>query len=149
MFPVRRIPWLVAIVSLLALVVAVAGPAGAATGSVQLAPRAKSVALGVAVDVPVTVSLICDEGFDSGIVDVFVQQSRDNTLVVGESQSAPFACTGETQNVTVRVGGSGVFRPGLALANATVLECVGSGVNRTCSFTDISTSREIRILGGV
>jgi hypothetical protein len=144
MFRVRRIPWLVAIVSLLAILVAVAGPAGAATGSVQLAPRARSVALGVALDVPVTVSLTCDEGFDSGSVDVVVTQS----LVRGRGESAPFACTGETQNLTVRVFG-GVFRPGSALASAELLECVGSGITRACLFTDISTSREIRILGGV
>jgi hypothetical protein len=143
MFLVRWIPRLVAILTLAAVLVLAAGPAGAATGSVQVGPTARLVALGVAVDVPVTVSLTCDEGFDSGIVDVTVAQARGKTTVFGEGQSAPFACTGETQNLTVRVFPFvGVFHGGQALANAVVLQCQGVSPNLTCSFTDIGVNNE-------
>jgi len=146
MFQVRWAPRLVGIVALATVLVVIAGPAGAATGSVQVGPTATRVVLGVALDVPVTVSLTCDEGFDVGLVDVSVVQSRGTELIFGAGQ-ATFACTGETQDLTVRVGG-GVFHGGPALVNATLLQCQGEGANLTCFFTDISTSEEIRIRGG-
>jgi hypothetical protein len=146
MFLVRWIPRLMAILTLAAVLVLAAGPAGAATGSLQVGPTATLVALGVALDVPVTASLTCDEGFDSGIVDVTVLQARGTAEVFGEGQSAPFACTGETQNLTVRVFG-GVFHGGPALASAVVLQCQGVGQNLTCSFTDIRVNPQIIIRG--
>jgi hypothetical protein len=146
MSSVRRVPQLVVVLALAALLVATAGPAGAATGSVQVGPRAKRVALGVALDVPVTASLTCDVGFTTGLVDVVVVQSRGTVVTFGEGQ-ATFACAGETQNLTVRVGG-GVFHGGPALVNATLLQCQGVGADLTCFFTDISTNREIIIVGG-
>ena len=148
MFLVRWIPRLVAILTLAAVLVLAAGPAGAAAGSIQVGPTARLVALGVALDVPVTVSLTCDEGFDSGIVDVTVLQARGTAEVFGEGQSATFACTGETQSLAVRVFASGgVFHGGPALANAVALQCQGVGQNLTCSFTDIRVNRQITIRG--
>jgi hypothetical protein len=146
MFPVRWIPRLVPVLALAAVLVLTAGPVGAATGSVQVGPTATRVVLGVAVDVPVTASLTCDEGFDVGLVDVFVVQARGTSLITGSGQTT-FACNGETQNLTVRAGG-GVFHGGPALVTATLLQCQGVGANLTCFFTDISTSEEIRIRGG-
>jgi hypothetical protein len=146
MLSVRRVPQLVAVLALAALLVVTAGPAGAATGSVQVGPTATRVALGVAVDVPVTASLTCDEGFTTGLVDVVVVQSRGTVVTVGEGQ-ATFACAGETQNLTVRAFG-GVFHGGPALVNATLLQCQGAGADLTCFFTDIRTNREITIRGG-
>jgi hypothetical protein len=148
MFPVRWVPRLVAILALAAVLVLTAGPAGAATGSVQVGPKATSVALGVALDVPVAVSLTCDEGFDFGIVDVVVLQSRGTLFTFGQGQSALFPCTGETQNLIVRVFASGgVFHGGPALAIATLLQCQGVPPNVGCSFTDITTQEEITIRG--
>jgi hypothetical protein len=146
MFPVRRIPRLVAILALAAVLVLTAGPAGAATGSVQVGPTATRVANGVAVDVPLTISLTCDEGFDVGAVDFKVAQARGTSLITG-SGFTTFACTGETQNLTVRAGG-GVFHGGPALVSASLLQCQGVGADLTCFFTDITTSEEIRIRGG-
>jgi hypothetical protein len=148
MFRVRGVPRLAAILILASVLVVTAGPASAATGSVQVGPTATRIAGGVALDVPVTVSLTCDEGFDSGLVDVAVVQARGTSRVFGEG-TASFACTGETQNLTVRVGG-GVFHGGSALAYAILLQCgfdpdFGAVV---CSFTDISTSEVIMIRGG-
>jgi hypothetical protein len=132
--------------TLAAAVVATAGPASAATGSVQVGSTATLVATGVAVDVPVVVSLTCDEGFDSGVVDVFVAQARGTAAISGEGQ-ATISCTGETQKVVVRVFG-GVFHGGPALANATLLQCrFEEGFGQVCYFTDISTSEEILIRG--
>jgi hypothetical protein len=147
MFPIRWIPRLVPVLALATVLVVVAGPAGAATGSVQVGPTATRVALGVAIDVPLTVSLTCDEGFDVGLVDVFVQQSRGSTQITGSGQ-ATFACTGEPQTLTVRVSTGGVFHGGPALVTATLLQCQGVGADLTCFFTDISTSEEIRIRSG-
>jgi hypothetical protein len=145
MFPLRRIPRLVAISALAAVLVLTAGPAGAATGSVQVGPTATSVANGVAVDVPLTISLTCDEGYDVGAVDLTVAQARGTSLITG-SGFTTFACTGETQNLTVRAGG-GVFHGGPALVSASLLQCQGVGADLTCFFTDITTSEEIRIRG--
>jgi hypothetical protein len=149
MFLVRGVPRLVAILTLAAVLVVTAGPASAATGSIQVGPTATLVANGAAVDVPLTVSLTCDEGFDSGVVNVFVTQTRGTSVVSGSAESGSFACTGETQNLTVRAFG-GPFHGGPALVNATLLQCgfdpdFGAVV---CSFTDISTSEEILIRGG-
>jgi len=96
MFQVRWAPRLVGIVALATVLVVTAGPAGAATGSVQVGPTATRVAGRVALDVPVTVSLTCDEGFVVGLVDVSVVQARGTELIFGAGQ-ATFACTGETQ----------------------------------------------------
>jgi hypothetical protein len=150
MFLLRRIPRLAAILVLVAILVVTAGPANAATGSVQVGQTATLVEGGTALDVPVTVSLTCDEGFDFGVVDVFVMQALRDTRVLGQGQSAPFACTGETQNLTVRVFSGGVFHRGPALANAVILEC---GFDPDfgdilCSRTDISTSEVIVVRGG-
>jgi hypothetical protein len=143
MFPVRWVPRFVGIVALAMVLVVTVGPAGAATGSVQVGPTATRVALGVALDVPITVSLTCDEGFDVGLVDVFVVQSRGTELIFGSGE-ATFACTDETHNLTVRVGG-GAFHGGPALVSATLLQCQGVVI---CYYTDISTSEEITIRGG-
>jgi hypothetical protein len=137
---------LVVVLTLAAAAVATAGPASAATGSVQVGPTAKLVANGVAVDVPVVVSLTCDEGFDSVFVDVFVSQARGTARISGEGW-ATIPCTGETQDVVVRVGG-GVFHGGPALVYATLLQCrLEEGFGQVCYFTDISTSEEILIRG--
>jgi hypothetical protein len=146
MLSVRKVPQLVAVLALAALLVATAGPASAATGSVQVGPRATRVALGVALDVPVTASLTCDEGFTVGLVDVVVLQQRGTAVTFGEGQ-ATFACAGEPQNLTARAFG-GVFHGGPALVNASLLQCQGAGADLTCFRTDISTNREIIIVGG-
>jgi hypothetical protein len=148
MFLVRGVPRLAAIVTFAAILVVTAGPANAATGSVQVGRTATLVAGGVALDVPVTITLDCDEGFDSGVVQLFVTQARGASVVSGEGAGS-FACTGETQTITVRAFG-GVFHGGRALANAILLQCrfdpdFGAVV---CFFTDISTSQEIMIRGG-
>jgi hypothetical protein len=149
MFLVRWISRLVAILTLAAILVVTAGPANAATGSVQVGPTATLVAGGTALDVPVTISLTCDEGFDSGIVDVFVTQAR-GTLAVSGLGTASFACTSETQNLTVRVFPFiGVFHAGPALANAALQQCrFEAGFGEVCYSTGISTSEVIMIRGG-
>ena len=146
MFQVRWVPRLVGIVALAMVLVVAAGPAGAATGSVQVGPTARLVANGVAVDVPLTITLTCDEGFDVGAVDFNVAQSRGTSLITG-SGFTTFACTGETQDLIVRAGG-GVFHGGPALVSASLLQGQGVGADLTCFPTDISTSEEIRIRGG-
>jgi hypothetical protein len=147
MFLLRGAPRLVAFLTLAAVLVVTAGPASAATGSVQVGPKATLVAHGVALDVPVTISLSCDEGFDVGLVDLFVVQARGTSVVFGSGQ-ATFACTGETQNLTVRVFG-GVFHGGTALATASLLQCrFEAGFGLVCYRTDISTNEEVMIRGG-
>jgi hypothetical protein len=100
---------------------------------------------GAAVDVPLTITLTCDEGFTTGAVNVFVAQSRGNALFTGNAQ-ATFPCTGEAQTVVVRVVG-GPFRGGPALVNAALLQCQGAGADLACFFTDISTSEEVLVRG--
>jgi hypothetical protein len=147
MFLVRRALFRLAVVlGLAAAVVATAGPASAATGSVQVGPTATLVANGVALDVPVTVSVTCDEGFDSGIVDVFVSQARGTVAISGEG-SGGFTCSGQTQQLVVRVFG-GVYHGGPALATAVVLQCrVEEGFGEVCYYTDITVNQEIMIRG--
>jgi hypothetical protein len=149
MFLVRGIPRLAAILTLAAVLVVTAGPANAATGSVQIGPTATLVTGGLALDVPVTVTLTCDEGFDSGLVQVFVRQARGTSVNFGEGSASFADCTGETQTFTVRVFGGVLFHGGRALASATLLQCgFNPDFGAFCSFTDISTNREIMIRGG-
>ena len=131
-----------AVLAVAAVLVGTAGPASAVTGSVQVGPTATIVAR-VALDVPVTVSLTCDQGFDFGVVDVSVIQARGTSLVFGGAETT-IACTGETQNLTVRVVG-GPFHGGTALASAFLLQC---SLTLGCYQTDIHTSGEIMIRGG-
>jgi hypothetical protein len=143
----RRVHRLAVLPVLVALLVVAAGPAGAVTGSVQVGPTATRVAAGAAIDVPLTITLVCDEGFDTGAVNVFVAQKRGTSLLTGTAQ-ATFPCTGETQTVVVRVVG-GPFHGGPAVVNATLLQCrfdpeFGDVV---CFFTDISTSEEVLVRG--
>jgi hypothetical protein len=147
MFLLRGVSRLsVAILTLAAVLVVTAGPASAATGSVQFG-TATRVANGVALDVPLTVSVTCDEGFDLAIVNLFVSQARGASVVSGEGRSSTITCTGETQNLTVRVFG-GVFHGGTALANALVLQCrFEEGFGLVCTQTDIFVSEEIKIRG--
>jgi hypothetical protein len=140
-----RVHRLLVLPVLAALLVVAAGPAGAVTGSVQVGPTATFVAQGAAIDVPLTITLTCDEGFTTGAVNVFVAQSRGNALVTGDAQ-AIFPCTGETQTVVVRVVG-GPFRGGPALVTAALLQCQGAGADLTCFFTDITTSEEVLVRG--
>ena len=147
MFLLRGVSRLfVAIVALAAVLVVTAGPATAATGSVDFGGTATRVANGVALDVPLTVSLTCDEGFDLAIVNLVVSQARGASVVSGSGQSSTFTCTGETQNITVRVSG-GVFHGGPALATATVLQCGFQELGLVCFLTGITVSEEIRIRG--
>jgi hypothetical protein len=141
----RRVHRLAVLPVLAALLVVAAGPAGRGDGSVQVGPTATLVAQGAAVDVPLTITLTCDEGFTTGAVNVFVAQSRGNALFTGNAQ-ATFPCTGEAQTVVVRVVG-GPFRGGPALVNAALLQCQGAGADLTCFFSDISTSEEVLVRG--
>jgi hypothetical protein len=147
MFKVRRVPRLVALLTLVVVLFVTAGSASAATGTIQVG-SATLVARGAAVDVPVTVSLTCDEGFTSGIVQLFLSQAQGRTLATGEG-STQVSCTGETQTVTIRVfASSAPFHGGSAIANATLLQClVDPDFGLVCSFTDIRTSQVIRITG--
>jgi hypothetical protein len=149
MFLLRGVYRLVVAMLTLAAVLAVtAGPATAATGSVEFGATATRVANGVALDVPLTVSLTCDEGFEFGEVNVAVTQARGTSVVSGSGQSSTFACTGETQNITVVVSG-GVFHGGPALGSATILQCLFvEGFGLVCTQTDIFINEEIRIRGG-
>jgi hypothetical protein len=146
MFVLRRIPRLVvAILSLAAILVVTAGSANAATGSLQVGTGTR-VAGGVALDVPVTVTLVCDEGFDVGAVDLSVAQARGTSVIFAQGQGT-FACTGDTQTVTVRVGGENVFRGGRALATASLLQCQDTEFGLLCSSTGIFISQEFKIRG--
>jgi hypothetical protein len=143
-----KIRWTTRLITTLGLAVAllaIAGSAVAATGTVDIGSPADRVVGGVAVDVPVAVALTCDEGFTSAVVDVAVQQRRGQQVIFGQGQTI-FPCDGATHDLVVRAGG-GVFTGGRALATATLLQCQGEGQNLTCFFTDISTSEEIRIRG--
>jgi hypothetical protein len=148
MFLLRGVSRLVlAILTLAAVLVVTAGPATAATGSVQFPGKATRVAHGVALDVPLTVSVTCDEGFELAVVGVFVTQARGTAVVSGSGQSSTFTCTGETQNITVRVFG-GVFHGGRALATAVVQQCrFEEGFGLVCTQTDIIINEEIQIRG--
>jgi hypothetical protein len=146
MFKLRGISRLiVAILGIAAVVAVTAGPASAATGSVQVGPTANIVARGVALDVPVTVSLTCDEGFDVGLVDLSVLQARGTAVIFGSGQQT-FTCTGVTQTVTVRAFG-GVFHGGTALVTAGLLQCFNDAGGLFCSRTDITTNEETQIRG--
>jgi hypothetical protein len=145
MFLLRGIPRLAAVILGLGAILVTAGPASAVTGSVQAGPTATLVAHGVALDVPVTFTLTCDEGFEFGVVSLFVTQARGVSVVSGSSEET-FTCTGETQTITVRVFG-GVFHGGTAVANARLLQCRVEEGFLTCSQTDISSSDVIMIRG--
>ena len=147
MFLLRRVSRLiVAILGIAAVVVVTAGPASAATGSLQVGTGTR-VAGGVALDVPVTVTLVCDEGFDVGVVDLSVAQARGSSVIFAQGQSRTFACTGDTQTITIRVGGSNVFRGGNALAGASLLQCQDTEFGLLCSSTGIFVSQEFKIRG--
>jgi hypothetical protein len=136
----------VALLSLVVILFATAGSASAATGTIQVG-SATLVARGAAVDVPVAVSLTCDEGFDVGILQLALSQAQGRTLASGEG-AAQVSCTGETQIVTVRVfSGNAPFHGGSALAIAGFLQCQSVGGELFCSPTGISISQEIRIRG--
>jgi hypothetical protein len=137
----------VAMLTLAAVLVVTVGPATAATGSVDFGDTATRLANGVALDVPLTVSVTCDEGFELAVVNVSVAQARGTSVISGSGQSSTFACTGETQNITVRVFG-GVFHGGPAVATASVLQCrFVEGFGLVCTQTDINNSEEIIIRG--
>lgn len=137
----------VALLSLLALLFITAGPANAQTGTIAVGPTAKRVARGAAVDVPLTVSLTCEEGFDVGIVQVDVVQAQGQRLVRGSGQET-FTCNGTTQTVTVRVAAlNAPFHGGSALVTAALLQCQDFDGSFLCEPTAIDTSEEIRISG--
>jgi hypothetical protein len=145
-----RMRWplrVVALLSLLALLFITAGPANAQTGTIAVGPTAKLVARGAAIDVPLTVSLTCEEGFDVGIVEITVVQARGQRLVGGSGQET-FTCNGTTQTVTVRIAaGSAPFHGGSALVTAALLQCQDFDGSFLCEPTAIDTSEEIRIRG--
>jgi hypothetical protein len=140
-----RIRWALPLVPIVALAatLATAGPASAVTGSIQIGPTVTIVAR-VALDVPVTASLTCDQGFDFGEVVVDVEQARGTSVVSSEGQAAISSCTGGTQNVTVQV--IGVFHGGAALAFAHFLQCTSTG--GFCAETTVQASQQIMIRGG-
>jgi hypothetical protein len=146
MFRFRWFPRLVPLLALVVVLFATVGSASAATGTIQVG-SATLVARGAAVDVPVTVSLTCDEGFTSGLVQLVLSQAQGRTLAPGDG-AAQVPC-GETQTVTVRVFAvSAPFHGGSAIANATLLQClVDPDFGLVCSFTGIGTSQVIRITG--
>jgi hypothetical protein len=145
-FRFRLVPRLVALLALVAVLFVTAGSARAATGTIQVG-SATLVARGAAVDVPVAVSLTCDEGFDTGLIQLGVSQAQGRTLAGGEG-AALVSCRGETQVVTVRVfASSAPFHGGSALASARLLQCQSVGGELFCSPTGIGTSQEFRIRG--
>ena len=136
-----------ALLSLLALLFITAGPANAQTGTIAVGPTAKLVARGAAVDVPFTVSLTCDEGFDVGLIQADVIQARGQRLVRGSGEQT-FTCDGTTKTVTVRVvAGNAPFHGGSALVTAALLQCQDFDGSFLCEPTAIDTSEEIRIRG--
>jgi hypothetical protein len=142
-----RLRWISMLVGILAVPVVLtfsAVPASAVTGSVQVGPVATSVAR-IGLDVPVAVTLTCDQGFDYGVVEVSVAQARGTSLVGGFGDATFFSCTGETQNLTVLVTG-GPFHGGQALASADLTQC--STTQGFCVQTSIQTSRELMIRSG-
>jgi hypothetical protein len=147
MFRFRWFPRLLALLTLGVVLSATVGSASAATGTIHVG-SGRLVARGAAVDVAVTVSLTCDEGFSSGVVDLFLSQAQGRTLATGEG-SAQVSCTGEVQTVTVRVfAGSAPFHGGSAVANAILLQCqFDPAFGLVCSQTDIGTSQVIMISG--
>jgi hypothetical protein len=138
----------VALLSLVVVLFATAGSASAATGTIQVG-SGTLVARGVAVDVPVTVSLTCDEGFTSGFLDLVLSQAQGRNVARGEGFAQVPSCAGETQTVTVRVDAfSAPFRGGSALADAGLLQCQEEpGFGLVCSPTGIGTSQVILITG--
>jgi hypothetical protein len=148
----HRMRWplrVVTLLALLALLVITAGPANAQTGTIDVGPTAKLVAHGAAVDVPLTVSLTCEEGFTSGLVEVAIAQAQGQRLVFGGPAQVQFTpCDGTTQAVTVRIFAGAPFRGGPAVVNASLLQCFGEGQNLSCEGVGISTSEEIKIRGG-
>jgi hypothetical protein len=142
-----RMRWPLRVVALLTLLFLTAGPANAQTGTIAVGPTAKLVARGAAIDVPLTVSLTCEEGFDVGIVDVTVVQAQGQRLVTGSGQET-FTCNGTTQTVTVRAGAlNAPFHGGSALVTATLLQCQDFDGGFLCEPTGIDTSEEIKISG--
>jgi hypothetical protein len=145
-----RMRWplrVVALLFLLALLFITAGPANAQTGTIAVGPTAKLVARGAAADVPLTVSLTCEEGFDVGIVEVTVLQAQGRRLVTASGQET-FTCNGTIQTVTVRaVALNAPLHGGSALVNADLLQCQDFDGSFLCEITGIDTSEEIRISG--
>jgi hypothetical protein len=137
----------VAVLALLAFLFATAGPANAQTGSIAVGPTAELVARGVAVDVPLTVSLTCEEGFDVGLVEVTVLQAHGQGIATGSGQET-FTCDGTTQTITVRaVAGTARFHGGSALVTAALLQCQDFDGGLLCEYVGIDTSEQIRIRG--
>jgi hypothetical protein len=136
-----------AILTLAAVSVVTAAPAGAVTGTVQFPRPATLVEHGLEVDVPVTVAVTCDEGYDLAIINVFVSQARGTAAVFGQGQSSPVSCAGEPQNLTVQVFG-GVYHGGSALATAAVMQCRSEpDFGLTCAETQLIGRATIRIRG--
>lgn len=147
MYRTRWFLRLVAILALMAVLFVTAGPANAQTGTIEVGPTAKLVARGAAVDVPFTVSLACEEGFDVGLVQASVIQARGQRLVTGSGEET-FTCDGTTQTVTVRVfAGNAPFHGGTALVTASLLQCQDFDGGLLCEYVGIDTSQQIRIRG--
>jgi hypothetical protein len=147
MYRMRLFLRLVTLLALMAVLFVTAGPANAQTGTIQVGPTAKLVARGAAVDVPFTVSLTCEEGFDVGLVQASVVQPRGQRLVTGSGEET-FTCDGTTQTVTVRVfAGNAPFQGGSALVNASLLQCQDFNGGLLCEPVGIDTSQQIRIRG--
>jgi hypothetical protein len=143
----RVVPRLVALLTFVVVLFVATVSASAATGSIQVGTTAKLVAGGVAVDVPLTVSLTCDEGFEVGIVEASVVQAHGGTLTSGSGQET-FTCNGAPQTVTLRAfAGTRPFHGGRALVNADLLQCIDFDGSFLCELTGITTSEEIRISG--
>lgn len=148
MFLVRRFTQLVlAILTVVTVLAVTAGQAAATTGSVQFPGPATRIAQGVALDVPVSVSVTCDEGYTLFYIQLGVGQARGNVGVSGSGFSPLFPCDGTVQNFTQRVTG-GIFHAGTALATAVVEECQANpDFGYVCIQTDIIVSQVIKIRG--
>jgi hypothetical protein len=149
MFRFRWLPRLVALLALVVALFATAASASAATGTIQLG-TGKLLARGAAVDVPVTVSLTCDDSFTSADVQLYLSQGEGRSVASGGG-SAQVPCSSEPQTLTIRVFANGTpFRGGSAVANAYAYQCrVEEGWGLVCYIdpTVTSTSQVILLTG--
>jgi hypothetical protein len=147
MYRMRLLLRVATLLALVAVLFVTAGPAAAQTGTIEVGPTARRVARGAAVDVPFTVSLGCEEGFDVGLVQASVVQAQGRRLVGGSGEET-FPCDGTTQTVSLRVvAGNAPFHGGSALVTASLLQCQDFDGGLLCEPVGIDTSQQIRISG--
>jgi hypothetical protein len=121
-----------------ASLMSVAAPANAAVRTILDIGPGLLVAKGAVVDVPVT--FICDPGSSSTSLSLHLEQKvSQQRTALGNGFESDFACTGESQTVTITVEapkrGTTAFKNGTALAQVSLFTCAPDS---TCNSESLS-----------